>query len=117
MLANDARAVNDHSGPVRREVIQNRLQGGGQGISEHGNLIGKILGEAHQPMGVSRHELGHAAPCFPVEAHEDAGGQVSLSEVLAQVIGTFGTKTTGPQAPQVAGQERLHRDSVPGAPC
>ena len=98
VLADDAGAIDHHGVPVCREVIQDRLEGRGQGIGEHGRLIGDVIRHPHQPAGVGGHHLGHAAPHAPGEAQNHPGGQLARQEVFAEVVGSL-RRNSGTAAP------------------
>ena len=83
MLADDPGAVDHHAVLVLGKMVQDRLQGRGEGIGEDRDLIRKGIRQAHQAAGMGRQELRQAAPGLPVETQDGPGGELTLGEVFA----------------------------------
>ena len=116
MLADDPGAVNHHGVPILGKMVQDRLQGRGQGVGEDRGLISKSVRQAEQAAGMSRQEPGHAPSGLFVETQDGPRREPPLGEVFAQIILSLGAEVAGLDTPDFTGQERLHRHPFPGAP-
>ena len=117
MLADDAGAVDDHGSIILGEMIQDRLEGGSQGVGEDRHFVRQGVRQANQAAGVGRQELRQTTAGFLMETQDGAGGELPLGEVFAEIILSPGAEAAGRvDTPDFAGEHRLHRHPVSRAP-
>ena len=117
MLADDAGAVDDHGSVILGKMIQDRLEGRRQGVGEDRHLVRQGVRQAHQAAGMGRQKLRQTAAGLLMIAQDGAGGELPPGEVFAEIILPLGAEAAGRvDAPDFAGQNRLHRHPVSRAP-
>ena len=116
MLANDPGAVNHHGVPILGKMVQDRLQGRGQGVGEDRGLIIKSVRQAEQAAGMSRQEPGQASSGLFVDPQDGSRREPPLGKVFAEIILPLGAEVAGLDTPDFTGQQWLHRHPVAGAP-